>query len=326
MGFILRRLVFYFGAFLVAVVINFFLPRMMPGDPVDAMLAQGARFTAEQIANLRLTFGVDQPLYQQFFTYLGDVFTLELGHSTFFSNMPVSEVLANAFGWTLFLTGTATILAFMFGATLGIVAAWYRGGKFDSIASPLSLVLQATPQLVFGIVVLFSLGVTWDLIPISYAYDPELTPDFTSWEFLKNVLLHAVGPIFCIFIVQLGGFLVPMRNNMINLLNEDYITMGKAKGLSNIRVMLNYGARNAILPSVTALSMALGFVVGGALVVEVIFNYQGLGSVLFNAIVNRDYQLIQGQLLIMTVFMLAFNFLADVLYVFLDPRLRKGGK
>lgn len=326
MGFILRRLVFYFGAFLVAVVINFILPRAMPGDPITAMLAGGAMLDAEQVANLRETFGfIDAPVYEQFWIYFKSIFSWELGVSTYFYPTPVTEILGMAFGWTLFLTGTATLMAFAFGASLGILAAWYRGGKFDSIASPLSLVLQATPQLVFGIVILFTFGVSMDLIPISYAYTAGTTPEFT-WAFIKDVLHHAVAPIFCIFIVQLGGFLVPMRNNMINLLGEDYITMGKAKGLSNTRVMLNYGARNAILPSVTALSMALGFVVGGAMVVEVIFNYPGLGTVLYNAIINRDYQVIQGQLLIMTIFMLSFNFLADVLYVFLDPRLRKGGK
>ena len=326
MGFIFRRLLFYFGAFLVAVVINFILPRAMPGDPVSAMLAGGAMLDAQQVANLRETFGFnDGPLLEQFWTYLTSIFSWDLGVSTYFYPTPVTTILAMAFGWTLFLTGTATILAFCAGGIMGILAAWYRGGKFDSFASPFSLVLQATPQLVFGIIILFSLGVTSDWIPISYAYDPEIRPAF-SLEWIASVAHHAIAPIFCIFIVQVGGFLVPMRNNMINLLGEDYITMGKAKGLSNKRVMLNYGARNAILPSVTALSMALGFVVGGAMVVEVIFNYPGLGSVLFNAINNRDYQLIQGQLLIMTLFMLSFNFLADVLYIFLDPRLRKGGK
>jgi peptide/nickel transport system permease protein len=139
-------------------------------------------------------------------------------------------------------------------------------------------------------------------------------------------MLHAIMPVGTLAIVQVGGFLITMRNNMINLLGEDYITMAKAKGLSNRRVIFNYGARNAILPSVTALSMALGFVIGGSLITEVIFNYPGLGLTLYQGILARDYPLIQGQLLIMTITMLSFNFLADMLYVFLDPRLRTGGK
>ncbi|RKF14258.1 ABC transporter permease [Alginatibacterium sediminis] len=326
MGFILRRLFFYLAAFMVAVVINFMLPRLMPGDPVTAMLGgRGAMMTYDQIEALRQTFGfVDGPLIQQFFSYVSSVFQGDLGTSVQSFPETVSTILGRAFGWTLFLTGAGTLLAFIVGSLLGILAAWNRGGWFDSIVSPLSLILQATPQLVFGLLFMFVFGVTLQWLPSGYAFSPELTPEF-SWLFISDVAAHAILPVFTVFIVQLGGFLIPMRNNMINLLNEDYITMGKAKGLSQLRVMLNYGARNAVLPSVTSLSMALGMVIGGAMVVEVIFNYPGLGTVLYNAILARDYQLIQGQLLVMTLFMLFFNFMADILYLFLDPRLKHGG-
>ena len=146
------------------------------------------------------------------------------------------------------------------------------------------------------------------------------------WISTLDVGYHAVLPLFCATIIQIGGFLINMRNNMINLLNEDYITMAKGKGLSENRVVFKYAARNAMLPSVTALSMAMGMAIGGQLIIEMIFNYPGLGTVLLNAINTRDYQVLQGQLLIMTMFMLFFNFMADILIVALDPRLRKGGK
>ena len=195
----------------------------------------------------------------------------------------------------------------------------------DSILSPLTLVMQAIPPVVISLLALFLFGVSLEWLPIGYAYSPEIKADF-GWEHIKSIMTHAIMPVLTLAVVQVGGFLITMRNNMINLLGEDYITMAKAKGLSSNRVIFNYGARNAILPSVTALSMALGFVIGGSLITEVIFNYPGLGLTLYQGILARDYPLIQGQLLIMTITMLSFNFLADVLYVFLDPRLRTGGK
>lgn len=188
------------------------------------------------------------------------------------------------------------------------------------------LVIQAVPQVVIAMLAMytFAIGLRW--FPTGYAYTPGTIPDWTSWAFIKNVGFHAVLPLLCASIVQIGGFLVNMRNNMINLLAEDYITMAKGKGLSENRVVFNYAARNALLPSVTALSMSLGMAIGGQLIIEIIFNYPGLGTVLFNAITARDYQVLQGQLIIMTLFMLFFNLLADMLYVVLDPRLRRGGK
>ncbi|MFM4859739.1 MULTISPECIES: ABC transporter permease [Aeromonas] len=327
MGFILRRFSFYLVAFLVAATINFLLPRAMPGDPVSVMFARaGAMMEPAALEALKATFGfVDGPITTQFLAYVKSVFTWDLGTSVRYYPQPVADVLGRAIGWTLFLVGTSTILSFSIGSIVGIFAAWYRGGRMDSILSPLTLVMQAIPPVVVSLLALFLFGVSLGWLPIGYAYSPEIPADF-GWEHIKSIMLHAIMPVGTLAIVQVGGFLITMRNNMINLLGEDYITMAKAKGLSSNRVIFNYGARNAVLPSVTALSMALGFVIGGSLITEVIFNYPGLGLTLYQGILARDYPLIQGQLLIMTITMLSFNFLADVLYVFLDPRLRTGGK
>jgi len=326
MGFFLRRLSFYFIALLFAATLNFIIPRAMPGDPVTMMFANTTvQVTPERIAAMKELLGfIDGPLYEQFFMYIKSVLSWDLGVSVQFYPLSVNTVLGNAVGWSLFLAGSAVLLSFTIGSVLGIFAAWKRGSKFDTIMSPGMLVIQAVPQVVTAMLLLFVFAISLRWFPTSYAYTPGVTPDWTSWTFLKDVAYHATLPLIGATIVQIGGFLIAMRNNMINLLGEDYITMAKGKGLSENRVVFNYAARNAMLPSVTALSMSLGMAIGGQMIIEIIFNYPGLGTVLLNAINARDYQVLQGQLLVMTLFMLFFNLLADMLYVLLDPRLRKG--
>ncbi|WP_413112688.1 ABC transporter permease [Thaumasiovibrio sp. DFM-14] len=328
MGFFLRRLSFYLLALLFAATLNFIIPRAMPGDPVTMMFANASvQVTPERIQAMKELLGfVDGPIYVQYLTYIKSILSWELGISTATYPQTVNAILGNAVGWSLFLAGTAVIVAFCIGSVLGIFAAWKRGSKYDAFISPAMLVIQATPPIVIAMLAMFTFAVGAKWFPTGYAYTPGQLPDWTSLAFYKNVAYHAVLPLFCATIIQIGGFLINMRNNMINLLSEDYITMAKGKGLSENRVVFNYAARNALLPSVTALSMALGTAIGGQLIIEIVFNYPGLGTVLLNAINARDYQVLQGQLFIMTLFMLFFNLLADLMYVFLDPRLRTGAK
>ncbi|WP_423839827.1 ABC transporter permease [Vibrio mytili] len=328
MGYFLRRLSFYLVALLVAATLNFIIPRAMPGDPVTMMFANATvQVTPERIAAMKELLGfVDGPIYIQYLSYIKNILSWELGTSIQFYPLSVNTLLGNAFGWSLFLAGTAVVLSFSIASVLGIFAAWKRGSKYDAFVTPGTLIIQAIPQMVIAMLALFTFAIGLKWFPSGYAYTPGVIPDWTSWEFIKNVGYHAILPLFCATIVQIGGFLVNMRNNMINLLAEDYITMAKGKGLSENRVVFNYAARNALLPSVTALSMSLGMAIGGQLIIEMIFNYPGLGTVLLNAIHSRDYQVLQGQLIIMTMFMLCFNLMADMLYMILDPRLRKGGK
>ncbi|EPO0023009.1 ABC transporter permease [Vibrio alginolyticus] len=328
MGYFLRRLSFYLVALLVAATLNFIIPRAMPGDPVTMMFANASvQVTPERIAAMKELLGfVDGPIYIQYFSYIKNILSWELGTSIQFYPLSVNSLLGSAFGWSLFLAGTAVVLSFSIASVLGIFAAWKRGSKYDAFVTPGTLIIQAIPQMVIAMLALFTFAIGLKWFPSGYAYTPGTIPDWTSWEFIKNVGYHAVLPLFCATIVQIGGFLVNMRNNMINLLAEDYITMAKGKGLSENRVVFNYAARNALLPSVTALSMSLGMAIGGQLIIEMIFNYPGLGTVLLNAIHARDYQVLQGQLIIMTMFMLCFNLMADTLYMILDPRLRTGGK
>ncbi|RED53757.1 ABC transporter permease [Aestuariispira insulae] len=324
MGFLLRRVLFYLVAFLCAATFNFSIPRMMPGDPIAMMFSQaGTTLPLESLDALRATFGfIDAPLFTQYLHYLKSVFTGDLGLSIKFFPLSVNEVIGRALPWTLFLVGLSTLMAFAIGSWLGIRSAWRRGGRVDRIATPTSLVLQSVPPVVVALIFLYGLSVALDLFPSGYAYSPDLDPSF-SWAFIASVAEHAVLPVISLTLVQVGGYLITMRNNMINLLGEDFITMGRAKGLSDARLRYNYAARNALLPSITSFAMTLGIVLGGSLITEIVFNYPGLGYVLFQGILARDYPLIQGQLMIMTAAMLSANFIADVLYVYLDPRLRK---
>lgn len=324
MGFLLKRLAFYLTAFLVAATLNFIIPRLMPGDPADIMLtAAGGTIPAEAREALRATFGfLDEPLHQQYLRYLGSIFTGDFGTSVKFFPTPVADLLTRALPWTLFLTGAALALSFSIGTLLGILSAWRRGSRIDVILSPTALALQSVPAMVVALTALYLFGVRNQWLPLGYAYDPGLDPAVSA-EFLGSVLTHSIMPVTTLAVVLVGGYLITMRNNMIGQLGEDYVHMAEAKGLSDARVRYAYAARNALLPSVTALAISFGALFGGSLVTEVVFNYPGVGNLLYLGITARDFPLIQGQLLIMTLAMLAANFLADLAYVFLDPRLRK---
>jgi peptide/nickel transport system permease protein len=324
MAFLFRRLGFYLAAFLAAATVNFFLPRLMPGDPIEIMFSSaGSDLSVENLEALKLTFGfVDGPLWQQYLTYLQSVFTGDLGRSIKYYPLAVTELLGRALIWTVGLMGTATLISFTLGTVLGIMAAWQRGSTFDVVFSVGAIMATSMPAMVLSLVALFFFGFELNWFPTGYAADPALDPAF-SWQYVSSVVRHGILPVLTLSIVLTGGFLVTMRNNMINLLGEDYIVMARAKGLSDSRVMFWYAARNALLPTVSSLAIAIGTVLGGSLVTEVVFNYPGLGNTLYQAILARDYPVIQGQLLIMTLAMLTANFIVDVSYVLLDPRLRR---
>ncbi|WP_425033541.1 ABC transporter permease [Pelagibacterium sp.] len=324
MAFLLRRLAFYLAAFIVAATINFFLPRLMPGDPIQIMFASaGSELNLDNLNALKLTFGfIDAPLHEQYFAYLKSVFTGDLGRSIKFFPLPVTELLGRALVWTLGLMGIATIIAFSMGSLLGVFAAWRRGRLIDSVISLTAIFSSSVPAVVVSLIMLFVFGYTLGWFPNGYAADPLIDPAW-NWEYISSVLYHGTLPMLTLVFVLMGGFAVTMRNNMINLLGEDYIVMARAKGLSDNNVMLWYAARNALLPTVSSLAIAIGTVLGGSLVTEVVFNYPGLGNTLYQAIIARDYPVIQGQLLIMTAAMLISNFIVDLSYVLLDPRLKK---
>ena len=323
MRFILRRLGFYLIAFWVSITLNFLLPRFMPGDPVSRMFARNQdRMQPEQIEQLRKLLGVDdRPLWEQYFGYLQNMLTGQMGVSMSRFPAPVTEVIGSQVGWTLLLGGTALVIAAVVGNLLGILAAWRRGGAVDSALPPLLIFIGSFPYFWLAMGALYLFGVTLGWFPIRHAFSDTITPGF-SWEFMSDVGMHLVLPALTIVLVSIGGWMLGMRNTMIATNAEDYITMAEAKGLRPGRIMFRYAARNAMLPSVTAFGMSLGFVVGGALLTEVVFAYPGVGYQLLAAVQGLDYPLMQGLFLTITAAVLLANFLVDILYVRLDPRVR----
>ncbi|MDH6233530.1 peptide/nickel transport system permease protein [Mesorhizobium soli] len=321
----LRRLGVYLAAFLFAIVMNFTVPRLMPGSPVDGMIAQlGPRATPAAIEAIKARFGaVGQPIWLQFVDYLKGLATFDLGVSVKYYPQTVTEVLGRSAGWTAFLVLTAVLVSLCLGVSLGAVAAWRRGGRFDAFVSPFSVIMIAVPPVIIALATLFVFGVTLRWFPVGYAYDPSLDPGF-NFTFFGSVFWHAIMPVLTLSPFMIGEFQTTMRSSMISVLGEDYVTMGRAKGLSDTAVMFGYAARNAMLPVMTNLALMLGAVFGGSIVTEIVFNYPGLGLTLFTASVARDYPVIQGQLLLMTMATLGANLLVDILYGVVDPRLKEG--
>ena len=323
MGYMLRRFGFYLVAFWVSITLNFFLPRFMPGDPVSRMVARlQGQIRPDQIEALRESFGLsDAPLWEQYLRYLGQIFTGNMGFSISRFPTPVTDVIASVLGWTLLLGFVSLIIAVVIGNVLGILAAWRRGGILDSVVPPVLIFIGSFPYFWLAMGLLYLFGVTLQAFPLRHAYEVGTVPEF-SLAFLGDVAYHLILPATSIVLVSVGGWMLGMRNTMIATNAEDYIVMAEAKGLRANRVMMQYAARNALLPSVTAFGMSLGFVVGGALLTEVVFAYPGVGYTLLAAVQNLDYPLMQGLFLTITTAVLIANFLVDIVYVRLDPRVR----
>ena len=324
MKYLLRRLGFYLLAAWASITLAFVIPRMMPGDPASAMFARfKGKLGPEAMDALRESFGFsDAPLWEQYLTYLKHVATGDLGVSISHYPAPVTEVIGSALIWTLFLAGLAVVISFTVGTLLGIAAAWNRGGWLDNIAPPTLVFLGAFPYFWLAMLALFLFGFALDWFPVRHAYADHLTPGATP-EFVGSVLSHAVLPAGTIVLATTGGWLLSMRNTMIAVLGEDYTTLAFAKGLPPRRIMFRYAARNAMLPNVTGFGMALGFVLSGSLLTEIVFGYPGQGYLLIEAVRSLDYPLIQGLFLTITLAVLAANWLVDIVYVWLDPRARR---
>lgn len=323
MSYLLRRLGFYLLAGWVSVTLNFVIPRLMPGDPASALMARfRGQISPEALDALRALFGLDErPLLQQYLSYLKHLSRGELGVSLAHFPAPVETVIGTGITWTLLVSGSAVLIAFTLGSGLGVLAAWWRGGRLDTVLPPTLIFLGAFPYFWLAMFALYLFGYTLDWFPMRHAYSDDLHPRLTL-EFAASVALHAVLPVGAVVVATLGGWLLSMRSTMITVLAEDYIALARAKGLAELRVMLRYAARNALLPNVTAFGMALGFVLSGSLLTEIVFSYPGLGYLLIEAVQNQDYPLIQGLFLCITSSVLLANALVDVVYVWLDPRAR----
>lgn len=329
MAYILKRLGFYIIAFFGAITLNFFLPRMMPGDPVQMYLAQlyqgGGRIDPNMIKAVEELFGYNtgEPLIISYFKYIGNILQGNWGISFAYYPQTVLEAVQRGVRWTIFLMGTALVLGFIINTFLGILVAWRRGTRLDTTLTIGGQILANVPSVVTAILLSFMLAHT-GFFPRGYAVTPLFQPE-NIFQYWANVSYHAFLPITAILISGLSG-IMGMRANMINQLGEDYIVMGTAKGVPERKIIFGYSARNALLPVVISLGMQIGYLLGGSLIIEEIFNYPGLGKVMVNAINRRDYPLMQGILLMSTMLMLSANFIADVSILFLDPRIRRQKK
>ncbi|HVL24923.1 MAG TPA: ABC transporter permease [Thermomicrobiales bacterium] len=323
MNYILRRIGFYLVAAWASLTLNFFLPRLMPGDPGDAIMARmQGRLTPETVDAMRQAYGLsDDPVIVQYLRYLGNLAQGQLGVSISAFPSPVTDIIFQGLVWTVLLGTTATVISFAIGSVLGMTGAWKRGSKVDSVMPPLVIFVGSFPYFWLATVALFYLSFQWGVFPLRHAYNDTLSPAF-SLEFLLSVLYHLFLPALTIIVVSIGGWLLGMRNTMISTLAEDYVTMAEAKGLPQRRVMFQYAARNALLPNMTAFGMSLGFILGGALFTEVVFAYPGLGYQLITAVRALDYPLMQGLFLMITFAVLIANLIVDLLYVRMDPRVR----
>ena len=322
MSFISRRVAFYAIAAWVAITVNFAIPRVMPGNAIDAMLAKFPTLNANSLHALQAEFGTHThgSLISQYVSYLGDLAHGNLGLSLSQYPAKVTTIIAQTLPWTLVLVGMATIISFALGTLLGILSAWRRGGWLDRIL-PAFTFLQATPYFFLALVVIQLFAVSWGLFPFGQGYDLGQSPGW-NWTFISSAAYHSFLPALTIVLTSMAGWMLQMRNMMITTIAEDYVLVAQAKGLSPRRVMFTYAARNAILPNLAGFALSLGFVVAGALVMEIVFSYPGIGLTLYNAVTGDDFPLLQGIFLVISLSVLGACLIADIAYFLADPRTR----
>lgn len=339
---IVRRAGWYFVTFLVAITINFFLPRLGDGNPVDTIVAKvsagldSASAKSKEEAYLKEFNLVEldargqvkrdargrpvrTSLGQQFLNYLGMSLRFDLGSSILQHPKRVSEIIKSALPWTLALQLPTIVFGWLLGNLLGALAAYQRG-VFDRVLYPLALLASAIPAFCFGMLLVYVLGIRLEWFPAVGGYDDGLTPE-VSFAFFRSASYYYVLPFLSVFLIVVGGQAIGMRSMCIYELGSDYVKYAKLLGIKE-RKILFYMFRNAMLPQLTGLALALGTMVGGALVTEMIFSYPGLGMAVLTAIQGSDYPLISGCTLLVTICVLVANFSVDVLIGFLDPRIR----
>ena len=329
MAYFLRRVGFFVLTLWAALTLNFLIPRLQPGDPAEKILrrlgGQTEPVDPHQLEAVRLMLGLsDDSLLQQYVDYLGNTVRGDFGVSYTYFPSTVTHMIGETLPWTVVLVGVTQILAFVVGTLLGAWAAWKRNGAFDSIISLGSTLFGALPFFWIALALLYVFAFKLGWFPEAGGFGGGTEPGW-NWGFIKSAVHHSILPAASILLLAPIGWMMGMRNNMVQMLGEDYTRLARAKGLKPRRIALWYGARVAILPNVTALALSLGGILGGSVLVEKIFNYPGMGNLMFDALLNRDYPLMQTLFLFTIVGVLLANLLADLLYGWLDPRVRRGG-
>ncbi len=325
--YIIRRFAIFLVIVWVASSANFFLPRLNSQNPIRERLLEQALLggyvqagIADMVKEYEGKFGLDKPLWEQYLRYMGDTLRFDFNYSI--SNYPrtVGDMMAEALPWTIGLLLTTTLLAFAIGTLLGAFLGWPRAPRWLHFFMPPLLALSALPYFLLGLVLIYLFTLQFNIFPLFGGYTPGTIPIWSA-SFAMDVLYHSILPAMSIILVSIGGWALGMRAMMITTQGEDYVTFADAKGLSPWTIFLKYSIRNALLPQATALALVLGHVVSGAVLVEVIFGFPGIGTILFNAIRQSDYFLIQGIVFGIIVSLGITTFILDLIYPLLDPRI-----
>jgi peptide/nickel transport system permease protein len=321
MRYITRRLGLFLLTLWAALTVNFLIPRLMPGNEATAVLSQlkGVNPAARHALEIEFGVNIHQNPILTYLQYLGNCVTGQFGLTS--ARVPVMTDIMQKLPWTLGLVGVTTVIAFAVGTMIGVVSAWRRGGRLDSLLPPLLFIVSTLPVFFVALVLLYVFAVALNWFPLESNYSLGVTPSF-SLPFLWDVIAHAILPAATLVIVTAGSWIYTMRNNMVTTLAEDYVRMARAKGLPGWRIMINYAARNAILPNLTGFAMQLGFVLGGSILVEYTFSYPGLGYLFYTGTTDHDLPLQSALFLVYTLAILICVLLADFATAGLDPRTR----
>lgn len=322
----IRRISMFFLVIFVAASFNFFIPRLAPGNPIGAITSRMAQASAgiengqAMFEAYRARFGLDDPLYVQYFKYMWNTLRLDFGESLSAYPAEVWDIIGPAIGWSIGLIGTSVLITFVLGIIVGALLVWKGTPEMVRALLPITMFGGVLPYYLLGMLLLYVFAFTTRLLPMSGAFDSGLVKGL-NWPFIQSVLSHAILPALSIILTSLGGWALSMRGLMVNTVGEDYMLLAEAKGLPRRRILWWYAVRNAIPPQLAHLAIALGYVVSGAILVEIVFSYPGLGYQLYMSIVNSDYTVIQGITLILAISVGLAVLIIDLVYPRLDPRV-----
>ena len=321
--YVLRRLLMMFASLLTIITVLFFLFRQVPGGPMSAIVSPRMNEAARQAVIAQ--YGLDEPLWKQYLLYMWNVFHLDFGQS-FYYGQSVYSLIADRFLNTMSLMLTALVISYSVGTYLGAHLGWLRGTSKERAGMLVVLLIRSTPVFWTGMIVLYVFAFQLNIFPLGGMRGMQASYTTNAEKFLStNFLYHLVLPVFTLCTFYTGLPLLLMRNNLLEVLSEDYIKTARAKGLTERRILFRHAARNAILPVVTAFAIAIGFAVGGQVLIEQVYSWPGLGREMVQASLRSDYPLAQGAFMLLSVIVITMNFFADLTYSYLDPRVRLGG-
>jgi peptide/nickel transport system permease protein len=326
LSYFVRRIGLFFLVVFVAATFNFFIPRLAPGNPIGAITSRMANASSgiengkEMFEAYRIRFGLDQPLYVQYGKYMWNTVRFDFGQSLAAYPADVSEIIRPAAGWSLGLIGVSVVITFFLGIAIGALLAWKGTPRLVKELLPITMIGGVLPYYLLAMLLLYAFAFTTKILPMSGAVDSGI-PVELSGAYISTMARHAILPALSIILTSVGGFALTMRGLMVNTIGEDYMLLADAKGLPKWRILWWYSVRNAIPPQLTHLAIALGYVVSGAILVEIVFSYPGLGYQLYQAIVNSDYTVIQAIALVLAVSVGLCVLIIDLIYPRLDPRV-----